>query len=78
MAKEKTFFDWAYERAAGALFFGVGGSIIGVFIGAELVGFILGALAGWQFTNYKINRGELPLGGKMLDSEPDKPEDDLN
>ena len=67
--KNKSFFTWFIERAMGAGLFGIGGSVLGVFLGIEALGFILGAILGWLWTDYKVNRGELPLGGEPL-SEP--------
>ena len=65
--ENKDFSTWFIERAMGAGFFGVGGGVIGVFLGIEIFGFILGAIVGWLWTDYKVNRGELPLGGESFE-----------
>ena len=51
----------------GAGLFGMGGSVLGFFLGIEILGLILGAIVGWLWTDYKVNRGELPLGGESLE-----------
>jgi hypothetical protein len=63
----KSFYNWFIERAMGAGLFGIGGSVIGVFLGIEILGLILGAIVGWLWTDYKVNRGELPLGGESFE-----------
>ena len=65
--KNKDFSTWFIERAMGAGLFGLGGSVLGFFLGIELLGLILGAIVGWVWTDYKVNRGELPLGGESFE-----------
>jgi hypothetical protein len=65
--KNKDFSNWFIERAMGAGLFGLGGSVLGFFLGIELLGLILGAIVGWVWTDYKVNRDELPLGGESLE-----------
>lgn len=65
--QDKSFFTWFTDRAIGAVAFGVGGSIIGVFIGVETLGLILGAIVGWLWSDHNLKQGNLSLGGESLE-----------
>lgn len=65
--KNAGFYNWFTERAIGSIVCGIGGSIIGLLLGIETLGLILGVIIGWLWADHNRSRGNLSLGGESLD-----------